>query len=109
MQDIIVLLIRAALIEWSVRTGLTIDSITTVAIKRNGIVYSLPKPNRHYNIAKLTPTRDILASDICGFITVGGRFLNRKEAFLLAIQTGQIKRDPKLMVEGEELYSEDLW
>jgi len=51
-----------------------------------------------------------------GFITSTLRFINRKEAFILAKQNGQFKREELGRLSGctnttllEELFSEDLW
>ena len=40
-----------------------------------------------------------------GFLTNYGRFLSRKEAYIVALKYGQLKY-PK---DNEELFSEDLW
>jgi hypothetical protein len=51
-----------------------------------------------------------------GFITTLLRFVNRKEAYLIAKEHNQFKREEIQKVcgvengyDGEELYSEDLW
>ena len=46
--------------------------------------------------------------DVQGFLDEDGKFLNRKEAFTLATESGQIRRRPG-GYDGPELYSEDLW
>ena len=40
-----------------------------------------------------------------GFLIDSGRFLSRKEAYVVALKYGQLKH-PK---DSEELFSEDLW
>ena len=64
---------------------------------------------------------DITGADKChyrndGFITSKLRFIDRKEAFILAKQNGQFKREELGRLAGctnptllEELFSEDLW
>ena len=51
-----------------------------------------------------------------GFITSKLRFIDRKEAYILAKQNGQFKREELALKAGsehvtslEELFSEDLW
>ena len=81
--------------------------ITHVAIIRDGIIYSLPKPNRHHNIFAIMPPLDE-DGDIEGFIDNNGKFLNRDEAYMVAINFGQINRRPG-GYNGPKLFSEDLW
>ena len=42
--------------------------ITHVAIKYNGVVYSLPKPNRHHHVIRSIPG-GIAGPDVQGFLT----------------------------------------
>jgi len=58
--------------------------ITHVAIKYNGVVYSLPAPNRHHNVIRLIG--GVYGSDIQGFLDEEGVFLNRREAYVLAVK-----------------------
>lgn len=85
--------------------------ITGVAIRFEGKVYSLPPPNRHHNVIRhireVTGT-GICGSDVQGFITDEGEFLNRRAAMTLAAINGQLKRGPG-GYQGPELFSEDLW
>lgn len=60
--------------------------------------------------------KDNLEIDRDGFITTLLRFVDRKEAYLIAKSNGQFKRNEiqkdcgiKNGYDGKELYSEDLW
>ncbi len=90
-----------------------IPSIVGVAIKNAGKVWSLPKPNRHHNVIRHiveVTGNGIKCSDVHGFITDDGVFLNRCEAMVLARVNGQLNRRPGAQFyQGPDLYSEDLW
>ena len=82
--------------------------IVGVAIKYNGTVYMLPKPNRHHHVIRMIG--GIRGADTQGFYDFRGDFLDRKQAYIRAIATGQLKRDPSpLKYQGDQLFSEDLW
>jgi hypothetical protein len=52
----------------------------------------------------------IKGPDVQGFLDETGKFLNRERAYLCAMRTGQLKRDPNpKLYQGEYLFSEDLW
>lgn len=83
--------------------------ITHVAIMRHGVIYSLPKPNRHHNVFAIMPKHeDREKHDIQGFLDESGRFLTRDEAYILAKSSGQLNRRPG-GYDGNLLFSEDLW
>ena len=91
--------------------------ITYVAVKTgNGKLYFLPAPNRHHNVLRLMKSlikdedRDY-STEIEGFLDEDGEFINRKEAYILALEHDQIDRcgHPPNSYNGTELYSEDLW
>ena len=91
-----------------------IVQITHVAIKQCGIIYSLPAPHRHHDVIRLisTTTNERMITRgpaIQGFLTSEGEFLDRKQAYLLACMTNQIKRDRDSGYQGNSLFSEDLW
>lgn len=82
--------------------------ITHVAIiTKDGIVHSLPKPNRHHNILNLL--NDIGYSwpitGEQGFLTDTGIYLNRLDGAALALKNGQVKK----LNSPPKLFSEDLW
>lgn len=82
--------------------------ITHVAIHYAGKYYSLPKPNRHWNVIQLIAKENgvgIQGSDRQGFLDDTGRFLNRKQAMNHAISVGQVQGKERMT----ELFSEDLW
>jgi hypothetical protein len=84
--------------------------IAAAAIRKGDRVYTLPPPARHHDIIRLiaeeTAERPaVTEQDTQGFVTNEGRFVNRRQAVLVAIRAGQIER-PKW---PGGLYSEDLW
>lgn len=84
------------------------QQITHVAIKYANKVFSLPAPNRHHDVIRMIG--GISGPDVQGFLDANGVFLNRKQAFEVAAQTGQIKRSDKPgTYQGPQLFSEDLW
>lgn len=81
-------------------------TITHVAIKYNGMIYSKRAPARHHDVIRAMG--GIYGPDTQGFLDSKGRFLDRREAYKLAEANGQLKREPG-GYGGELLYSEDLW
>ena len=98
--------------------------LTHVAIRQNGILYSLPAPNRHHHILWVLSKRrgnegapevadeHLLAEtpdpgmDSQGFLDADGKYLNRADGLVRAQATGQIKGGK---IIGGVLTSEDLW
>jgi hypothetical protein len=85
--------------------------ITHVAIRFDGIIYSLPKPNRHHHVIKLiVDTTDAKMVDSHGedqgFLDDTGKYLTRKEALDIALVNGQMRDDRPIY---NELFSENLW
>ena len=86
--------------------------ITHVAIKQDGVVYSLPKPMRHHNVIHVMCEEcgfDMVSGEQ-GFLVEDGRghmFVNRKEAFEIAFTCDQILDEDK--TRGLILFSEDVW
>lgn len=84
------------------------QQITHVAIKYANKVFSLPAPNRHHDVIRMIG--GVSGPDVQGFLDANGVFLNRKQAFEVATQTGQIKRpNTPGTYQGPQLFSEDLW
>jgi hypothetical protein len=83
--------------------------ITHVALKRNGVIYSLPKPNRHHHLFSLTVNDPKEDDDEQGFLDNDGMFLNRAEAFIVATNANQLKPRRPGGYDGELLFSEDIW
>ena len=86
--------------------------ITHVAIQFRGVLYSLPKPNRHHhiisNIVMETGVDYVsFGESIQGFLDDQGNFLNRKQALRHALLNNQVL-DKKKVFAGD-LTSENLW
>ncbi len=84
--------------------------ITHVAIRFEGVVYSLPSPNRHHHVIRLIVDRTGVASvdnDEQGFLDETGRFLTRRQALVSARLFNQIKDASQ--IRAGQLFSEDLW
>lgn len=86
--------------------------IICAAVKTSdGLVHSLPKPNRHADIVYLLDKtkryseKIIIAEGEQGFITNDGEFVNRIEAGRLAMISGQVDE----LEFPPQLFSEDLW
>ena len=83
-------------------------TITHVAVKYKGTVYSLPPPNRHHHILRQIAPIEGAHSE--GFLVDNETYVNRKTAYKIAKENGQLNRivSPN-HYNGTELYSEDLW
>jgi hypothetical protein len=84
--------------------------ITHVAIKFKGVTYSLPSPNRHWNVIRhIVDTTGVshVDHDEQGFLDDKGNFLTRGQAFVHAAINNQIKDPSKVMLDM--LFSEDVW
>lgn len=94
--------------------------IVAAAIKINDLILTMPKPARHPDILRQIgrlyapedrPPRSF-EQEMQGFITDKGIFLNRRDAYLHAMQCGQgtpCRRRLPHDYDGDELFSEDLW
>lgn len=87
--------------------------ITHVAIRFQGVVYSLPAPNRHHDVIRLIIERnpDVTHVDSRGqdqgFLDENGLYLTRKCALGIARANGQLRTDRE--VHANQLFSENLW
>lgn len=82
--------------------------IVAAAILQGGKVYFCDRPCRHHHViwAKCQlDGRGFNASQIQGFLTNDGRFLNRQEARTIAMANGQCPKP----FHRTDLFSEDLW
>ena len=85
--------------------------ITHVAIRFQGRVWSLPKPNRHHDVIRHivhetdVDTVDAHGSDQ-GFLAETGEYMTRWQALRYAIHCGKV---PKEKLARRELFSEDVW
>ena len=88
-----------------------LPKITHVTIKYAGRVWSLPAPNRHHDVIRMIFEKTgegIRGPDTQGFLDETGRFLGRSDAFILASDNRQLRREPR-GYQGSKLFSEDLW
>lgn len=89
--------------------------IVAAAISFHGMVCHLPRPARHHDIlrslkANFTGRTDIGYLNECqGFLSEGGDFLTRVEAYKHAVAVGQALTRRPVGYDGDELFSEDLW
>lgn len=86
--------------------------ITHVAIRFNGVVYSLPAPNRHHHviwhIVQTTGCSSVdVREDDQGFLDESGRYLTRRAALVSARMYNQIKNPDDIRMG--KLFSEDVW
>lgn len=86
--------------------------ITHVAIRMEGVTYSLPAPARHCDvirhIVETTKHRAVLVDMDYdqGFLDADGVFLHRKAAYARAQLNGQLQGQGH---SQGRLFSEDLW
>lgn len=83
--------------------------IHQAAIREGDEVYTLSRPARHHDIIKHMVESGVPApvTGEQGFIDSSGRFLNRRQAAMVAHAAGQLPRDG--LAHPPELYTEDLW
>lgn len=67
-------------------------------------IYFIETARRHPEI--MHRWRDELCRNRQGFYTSHGRFVDRKTALQIALDSGQVKPGE---ISGDSLYSEDLW
>lgn len=100
--------------------------IVAAAIKFAGregheLICFVPRPGRHHNVlhslwhqfqdGKKDRTNESFESEVQGFLTDEGKFLNRRDSFVHVRECGQQMVRPigPGYYQGDELYSEDLW
>jgi hypothetical protein len=83
------------------------ERIVSVAISAFGVVASLPAPARHGDVLrKLYEFNEIaVRHDRQGFLTNTGRYVNRRDAAVIALAARQVDK----LIAAPDLYSEDLW
>lgn len=74
----------------------------------HGGVYGVDRPKRHADAIAWARSCgvDEVGGFRQGFLTSGGRFVDRKEALKLATAAGQMKNTPH---PSGDLFSEDVW
>lgn len=83
--------------------------IVAAAIKIGDLICSMPAPHHHGDIISGLAAAGV-PIPVCavqGFLTSSGRFLDRREAAIRAVQKHQI---PAAKVHADkQLYTDDLW
>lgn len=103
---------RTAWLGWRSAWLNMASRIVSAAVLHNGIIHSMPRPNRHHNIVHaMNGEREangllLLAYGEQGFLDADGRFLTRPEAAKRAMECDQLT---KPLIAPPNLYSEDLW
>lgn len=87
-------------------------TVVAAAIKIGDLILSVPRPGRHHDVIRLAVEAG-LPTPITGeqgFVDNDGRFLDRKQAMVVAMRAEQpiIREDAHTFVGGS-LFSEDLW
>jgi len=86
--------------------------ITHVALRFEGEVFALPRPNRHHDLVRAIVRQlgvshvDVPLEDE-GFLDETGRFLNRKQALVSALVNNQVAKPEEVRLDM--LMSEDVW
>jgi hypothetical protein len=85
--------------------------IIGVAIKYGGKIWALKRPFRHHHVRHwiYLETGNSHAEDtsVEGFIDHHGRFWDRTDALIIALENGQVKT--QVPIRNDELCSESLW
>lgn len=82
--------------------------IISAAVTVHGLVISLPKPNRHWNILHKMPEKfsKLVKPSEQGFLTNEGTFVGREAGKIIARNANQLLPTHS---PNKELFSEDLW
>jgi len=86
--------------------------VVAAAIRHDGVIYTLPPPNRHFNIIwhcnNVLKIQGFKAHfDDQGFVDENGGWLSRKAALYVATQANQLL--PNEPIRANMLFSENLW
>jgi hypothetical protein len=84
--------------------------VVAAAVQAHGMTFSLPRPARHHDVLHLMHSLGLPDGPSWvtgqGFLLSSGRWVNRRDAWLVAVAAGQLlERDRN----GPELFSEDVW
>jgi hypothetical protein len=85
------------------------ETVEAAAIRYRNVVYSVPKPGRHFNVCYVMAKDHALGPETMhdqGFVTSAGRFVDRYEARRLAEAAGQLVPNAYTL---PQLFSEDVW
>jgi hypothetical protein len=88
--------------------------IVAAAIRLDGKVYALPAPARHGNVIRRICERTGRKSvpfepENQGFVDSELGFVNRQDAWVIAVKNGQLLDRAPTDGSGGTLYSEDVW
>lgn len=87
---------------------MTGEQIDRAAIRIRGVVFSVPRPGRHHHIiAEIDAAGIEVRGETQGFLTTAGRFVDRHEAWDIAVREGQLL--PGAPHKAGMLFSEDVW
>lgn len=90
-----------------------LPTVVAAAVRVDGVVYSMPPPNRHHNILYMLHHKGLHPTTLHdqGFVLSDGTYANRREAFDAAAVAGQalLRHLHPGGYDGPDLYSEDLW
>ena len=88
------------------------ETIVSAALRLGHLIVSAPPPARHHTLINglglATGVPRLTHMDDQGFLTNIGRWVDRVTAKQIAIANGQLIAE-SCAVQGDELYSEDLW
>lgn len=99
--------VRALRAETIVAAAIRTDGITVEGYDPYKIVLSVERPGRHSHVAWWLGKHDVDMRDQ-GFVTSTGRFVDRKEACVIARAASQVDEAKKTQ-PADTLFSEDLW
>lgn len=84
--------------------------VVAAAVQAHGLTFSLPPPARHHNVLRLMHDLGLPDGPSWitgqGFLLSDGRWASRRDAWLVAVATGQLLDRAG---RGPDLFSEDVW
>jgi len=85
--------------------------ILSAAVLYQGVIFSLPAPNRHHNILHAMTAMGLpkISHREQGFLTDTGEYIDRKGALEIAQAAGQIIPNETGVLSYIGLFSEDVW
>jgi len=86
----------------------TVETVERAAVQYEGVTYSVPRPGRHDAVCRLMHEQGLESETmrLQGFVTSTGRFVDRREAAIIARQADQLIRKT---FPTDLLFSEDVW
>jgi hypothetical protein len=68
-----------------------------------GVVHSVVPPRDHASVLAKLSKDDILSGVLMGFVTDTERFVDRAEAYIIALRAGQVKARAEKILTSEDL------